>query len=155
MQYKKTQTGWVMIAVFSLILLSMISRYVSDPQTNLPVGIFIVLVAVLAGVLLNFYQLTIVVDAQQITLIYGIGLIRIRLYPKEVLQVKSIKIPWYHGFGIRVVSKGMLYNISGLNGVELNYVEQKPGQASTQKIVWLGSNDAYALQEAIKRSYPG
>jgi hypothetical protein len=155
MQYKKTQTGWVMIAVFSVILLSMTSRYVSVPQTNLPVGVFIVLVAVLTGVLLNFYQLTIVVDAQQITLIYGIGLIRIRLYPKEILQVKRIKIPWYHGFGIRVVSKGMLYNISGFNGVELQYVAQKPGQAPKQKTVWLGSNDGYTLQEAIKRLNPG
>ena len=154
MQYKKTQTGWVMIAVFSGILLSMSSRYVSDPQTDLPVGVFILLVAVLLGLLLNFYQLTITVDNKQILLAFGIGLIRIRLYPAAILNVKRIKIPWFYGFGIRVVSKGMLYNVSGLNGVELNYVEQKPGKDSKQKTVWLGSNDGYSLQEAIKTLYP-
>lgn len=92
-------------------------------------------------ILLFFYNLTIKVNHEKITWTFGIGLINKQL---EISQVKSTRIvenPWYCGWGIRMMSEGTLYNISGFQAVNL---ELKDGTH-----IRLGTDEPQQLKAAI------
>jgi hypothetical protein len=50
---------------------------------------------------------------------FGIGLIRKRIDLAKVRAFRSVRNPWYWGWGIRLYPGGWLYNVSGLDAVEL------------------------------------
>ncbi|MBU1241403.1 hypothetical protein KKF84_02360 [Myxococcota bacterium] len=72
---------------------------------------------------LLFYQLTVRVDAEAVTCIFGVGVITKRLRIRDIMRVKEVKNPWYYGFGIRKVPGGWMYNISGKGAVEFTLKE--------------------------------
>jgi len=59
----------------------------------------------------------------------------------DIQSVNVIRTKWYYGFGIRLIPTGWLYNVSGLDAVELHL---KDG-----KTITLGTNDPYQLEKAI------
>ena len=110
----------------------------------MPLELHLVLMLVFILVLLTFYKLTIRVDHLGIHILYGIGLVHIKISPERINWVKVIKTPWYYGYGIRLTEKGMLYNIQGKTAVEISYFKK------TNKTVQIGSNDASGLKHFIE-----
>jgi hypothetical protein len=90
-----------------------------------------------------FYGMTTTIEDNVLRISYGIGVIRKTILLSEVKTVHVITTPWYHGWGIRVIPNGMLYNIRGLLGVELSFRDK-------HRIIRIGSGRAQALQEAIE-----
>ncbi len=150
MKYEKTQTGWLLIAIISLVMMSLTIGYLTKLGTN-PLSLmgYVILMAILIFVLLMFYKLKIRVDDLGIHVIYGFGLIHIKINPEKVNQVKIVKTPWYYGFGIRFIGRGMLYNIQGPHAVEIAYSKG----TSKGKTVLIGSDDTIALKDAIEKRY--
>jgi hypothetical protein len=74
---------------------------------------------ILSLVVVLFYRLAVTVDQQTILLRFGIGLIHKRIQLSEVVAVREVRNKWIFGWGIRFIPGGMLYNISGLDAVEL------------------------------------
>lgn len=135
MKYEKTQIGWLMILIFSLIIIQLTLAYCYQLGDNpLPLGAFIALSLLFILLLLVFYRLKIRVDSSGIHVIYGIGLIHININPQEIYQVSAVKTPWFYGLGIRFTGKGMLYNIQGFHAVEIYYLDGK------KKTVLIGSS---------------
>ncbi|WP_258406324.1 MULTISPECIES: hypothetical protein [Shewanella] len=62
----------------------------------------------------------------------------------EIESIKKTRTKWYYGLGIRLISTGWLYNVSGLTAVELKL---KDGTT-----VSLGTNDPENLIKAIEQS---
>jgi hypothetical protein len=148
MKYEKTQIGWFMIILFSIVLVSLTICYLMKIGNHpLPLNAYISLTTLFVFVSLVFYRLKIRVDNSGIHIIYGIGLVHIKIKPEKILKVTLVKTPWYLGLGIRVTDKGMLYNIQGQNAVEISYVKGKV------KTVQIGSNDALALKHFIATIY--
>lgn len=148
MKYEKTQTGWLMIVIFSLIIIQLTLAYLYQlGDKPLPLGVFIALALLFIVLLLCFYQLKIRVDQYGIHVIYGIGLIHIKINPQKIYNVSVIKTPWYYGLGIRFTGKGMLYNIQGLNAIEISYLDGK------QKTALVGSNEPELLKAFIEKEY--
>ena len=109
--YKHTQVGWVMIiaAAILIVVVPLISF------TNSIVGCAI---GVLIGVL--FSSLTVCVDREQVTIRFGIGIIRKRILLAEVVSYKVVKNKWWWGWGIHGChGKACLYNVSGFDSIEL------------------------------------
>jgi hypothetical protein len=151
MKYSKTQTGWLAIAIFGFILIQITSSYVLLIQKgNDPSNSLLFFIPILIFCFLNFYQLRIGVDEEKIHVTYGIGLIRIKISPDRVNYVKLIETPWYAGFGIRFMYRGMLYNIQGRKAVEVGY--QKRGKS---KVLFLGTADQEALKRCIETTFAG
>lgn len=148
MKYEKVQTGWIIIVLFSVVILSLTICYLMKIGNHpLPGGVYIILTAIFVLVLLLFYRLKITVDNSGIHVIYGIGLVNIKINPEKINQVTIVKTPWYTGLGIRITDRGMLYNIQGQYAVEISYVKGKV------KTVQVGSNDALALKQFIEKKY--
>jgi hypothetical protein len=75
--------------------------------------------AVLALVLLLFGSLTVEVDREAIRLRFGVGLVRKRIPLAGFRSWREVRNPWSAGWGIRLFPGGVLWNVSGLDAVEL------------------------------------
>nr|WP_298998901.1 hypothetical protein [uncultured Allomuricauda sp.] len=102
MIYRKSQIGWVIlgIIVLTIILLFILfeTQWGDNPLTMVP---FVIISILLLIILLLFYKLTIEVGGSYLNVIYGIGLIKIKLNIDDLLGTKVIRTAWYYGLGIR------------------------------------------------------
>jgi hypothetical protein len=148
MKYEKNQPGWVLVILFSLIILNLTIAYLKQSGSNrLPLNAFVALLVLFLTAILIFYRLKIRVDNNGLHVIYGIGLVHVKINPEKVFDVRIVKSPWYYGLGIRFTPKGMLYNVQGLTAVRLSYLQGK------NKTVTIGSNDPERLKKVLEHKY--
>ena len=69
--------------------------------------------------LLLFGTLTVDVDRERVQVVFGIGLIRKTVRLADIAAFQPVRNPWIAGWGIRAIRGGMLWNVSGLDAVEL------------------------------------
>lgn len=105
---------------------------------------YVITTSVFVLVCLLFYGMTTRIGADTIEVSFGIGLIRKRIQLQRIKSVDTVKSPWYYGWGIRIIPHGMLYNITGTDGVELTFKD-------TSRIVRIGSRDAATLKNEIEK----
>lgn len=141
--YKHAQIGWVIIifAVSILVFLPVIlprgSSAADAAAFGVPFGI-----GLLALVL--FSTLTVTVDNESVAISFGVGLIRRKLLLKDIVSFRAIRDKWWWGWGIHgYPGKGWLYNVSGLDSVE---VTMKNGMKYL-----IGTDEPGKLCEAIRK----
>jgi hypothetical protein len=75
--------------------------------------------AVLGAALVVFGTLTVEVDPERVRLVFGLGLVRKTIRLADVAAFQPVRNPWIVGWGIRLIPGGQLWNVSGLDAVEL------------------------------------
>jgi len=75
--------------------------------------------------LLIFYKLTISIDVNSISFKLGIGLISKKYLLSEIQSCSPVKNNPVYGIGIRMIPQGWLYNVSGLDAIELTFKNKK------------------------------
>jgi hypothetical protein len=108
---------------------------------NLFVGLAVVS-GVLAIAMFLFHSLTVEVTSARIQVAFGPGWIRWRFAVAEVADAQRVRNRWYYGWGIRLTPHGWLYNVSGLDAVQ---VRMKSG-----KRFRIGTDDPDRLLDAIR-----
>ena len=89
----------------------------------------------------TFRSLTVEVDDTDVKLQFGGGLIK-RSFPLECIRsVSQVKTTLLQGWGMRCLGDGWLYNIYGLDAVEL--------QLHSGKRALIGTDESQRLAEAI------
>lgn len=88
--------------------------------------------------------MTTTIDAESITISFGIGLIKKKINLDNIKSVTGVQNPWYWGWGIRIIPNGTLYNISGCKGIELKF-------KNSDKIIRIESKDPETLKKIEKR----
>lgn len=106
-----------------------------------------ILIVTILLVLVLFSSLTVTVSHEHVDVRFGPGLVRKRFRSTEVLQAKPVRNHWYYGWGIRLTPHGWLFNVSGLDAVELLMRDGK-----TYRI---GTNQPKELAAAISRARKG
>lgn len=66
-----------------------------------------------------FSVMTIVVTEQAVSHWFGFGGKRWHRPLSDILEAKVVQNKWYYGWGIRLTPTGWLYNVRGLDAVEL------------------------------------
>ena len=114
--YRHTQVSRAMVGGMGIALAAAVwwSLRVSDPV----VGAAAVLVGV---VLVLFSTLTVRIRDGAMDVFFGPGLIRRRIPVRRIREVRVVRTPWYYGWGIRLTPAGWLWNVSGLDGVEVQF----------------------------------
>ncbi len=135
--YENSQTGYIIIAVIVIALLVILSTLSLE---QIALHQYLIIVTLVIGLVL-FYKLTVRVDRGIITCSFGQGMISKRILAKELSSCQVVKTHWYEGQGIRLTSRGWMYNVGGTKAVELTY---KSG-----KKFLIGSNEAETLCEVI------
>jgi len=144
--YKEFQFGWL-IVIMNFILEMFFSCLYSNQLGDRPLttNVFIIVSGMNLVFLLLFYGLTVTVDSRNIKISFGIGLVSKTIAIASIKSIEMVKNPWYYGWGIRLIPKGWLYNISGSHGIELTFIDKK-------RVIRIGSMDSANLKnEIIKR----
>ena len=143
--YKEFTFGWLIFIVVVPIHLLFTFLHIHGIGDR-PIGTYGYSAMTLTFVLICalFYGLTTNITSDTITVSFGIGLIRKRIPLKRIKAVKTVTSPWYYGWGIRLIPNGILFNISGTDGVELKFHD-------TGRIIRIGSKDSLALKREIEK----
>jgi hypothetical protein len=141
--YKHTQmAGWpVLIPTGLAVMVSTVIGFTLESIFGIALAIILIFLLAL------FYSLTVAVDDSHITLSYGIGLIRIRIPLSRILAVERVRNKWFHGWGIRWIPGGRLYNVSGLQAVELVMVDDTR--------IRIGTDEPFKLSGAVYQRIMG
>jgi len=128
MQPKKfTQFGTFSVMILGpLFLLTLVLALILKPS-DIMGKVITGFVSLSMGIcLLIFYKLTIIIDDTHLSFRLGIGLVS-RKYPlADIKECKPVKNNPLTGIGIRLYSKGWLYNVSGLDAIELTFKHKNP-----------------------------
>jgi hypothetical protein len=117
-RYRHSQTGHLLrlavIAPTPLLLLL-------GPGTNQPRVLFILVPTLLLLVIVSFLftSMTIEIDGEDLTWFFGPGVWRKRIPLVEIASATPVTNPWWYGWGIHKTPRGWLYNVSGLEAVEV------------------------------------
>lgn len=143
--YKEFQFGWIVFWCIVFIQILVTVFYLSDSGSRaISLDGYLVISLLSIVVLLLFYGLTTLVTDEAITVSFGIGIIRKRIRLERIKSVEAVKTPWYYGWGIRVIPNGILYNVSGLDGVELRFIDAK-------RVIRIGTKDSENLKREIEK----
>jgi len=141
--YSHTQTGWVTIVglVAALAIIGVTAQEMDPGSPGRPfVTATLVLMALLIPV---FGWLTVLVDEETVTARFGIGLIRKKIPLRGIKSAERVRNKWYYGWGIRMGPSGWIYNVSGLDAVE---IELKGGGRFR-----IGTDEPEELIQALRR----
>ena len=114
--YTHTQRGMVLLTVFALIAGGLVLLGARNPGFPPILGTTAVVLAVVASL---FGSLTVAVSRERLSLRFGIGLIRKSFPIADIRSVEVVRNRWYYGWGIRYTPHGWLFNVSGLDAVEI------------------------------------
>jgi hypothetical protein len=138
--YNHTQFSVFFTTVFGITLLFVLFLMLATGFSFITVLLFIFFVACLV----TFTTLTVQVDANQVTLYFGIGRPR-KALPREVIQnLRVVQNSPLLGWGIHWFPSGWIYNVGGFEAVE---IEMRDGRR-----LRIGSDEADDLAKAIEQA---
>lgn len=143
MPYRHTQPG--ILILICCLLCGALGAAVLWRSGQWPPAI--ALTVILLAVAFVFSSLTVEVSDNELRWHFGPGLWSYRLPLDEIKEVAVVKNHWWNGFGIRIGPGFRLYNVSGLDAVEL--------RLKSDEIRRIGTDDpqglAQGLREALKQ----
>jgi len=139
MTYKHTQIGWVALAV----CVGIVILFQLLPAPHAPRGIVLPVIALVALSLVALMgTLGVEVDETHVRIKFGVGLIRKSFRLDEIETCRPVRNRWCWGWGVRVIPGGWLYNVAGLDAVEL---VMKNG-----KVFRIGTDEPQVLSDFIQ-----
>lgn len=139
-RYEHTQVGYLVIIpiIVAMILIGII---LANTEFNwIAIGV-LVLIAV---ALVLFSSLTVVIREEELEVRFGPGAVRKRFRLDEIESVRTVKNPWYYGWGIRATPHGLLFRVSGLYAVHI--------KLKTGKQYQIGTDVPHELEQAINQA---
>lgn len=139
--YKHRQAGSAILALMliPLFAFAVILVLVAPRGTLFPLLLFLLVMLLIAY---GFSSLTVEVDAEKVLLYFGPGFIS-RTIPIEAIDnVRVVRNAFWMGLGIHFIRGGIIYNVSGLDGIEITL---KDG-----RLVRIGSDEPETLARAVE-----
>jgi hypothetical protein len=102
---------------------------------------FVPLAALLAATAWAFSSLTVEVTPTRLIWFFGPGLLRKSIEREAIMGVTPVRNPWWYSWGIHLTPRGWLYNVGGLDAVEL--------ALSNGSKLRIGSDEPPALARAL------
>jgi hypothetical protein len=88
--------------------------------------------ALVGGLLLAlFHGFRLTVTDKVLHLKFGIGLIQRTIFRENIVTACQVRNKFWYGFGIRLTPHGWMWNISGLDGVEITYANGRRFRVGT------------------------
>lgn len=114
-RYKHTQIGWVSVGIMGVVtlLLFQVGLVGTAPRIVLQ---FVALALVAAAIVFS-YQTIVVTDTEVVSR-FALGIMPKRIPLDDIVRVEFSPSTWYEGWGIRLTTRGWLYNVSGFGAVE-------------------------------------
>ncbi len=138
--YQHTQIG-------KIIWLALLIAFAGSIIAVAFAGAAAVLTLTVAGLLILligwiFGSLTVEVAGGDLSWWFGPGFWKKRVAADQIETCETVRNKWWWGWGIRYYGKGWLYNVSGLDAVEIKLADGK--------FIRIGSDEPEALGEAVR-----
>jgi hypothetical protein len=140
MRYFHRQVGWMTAGPVMVVTGALTWAFV---EAGIAAWALVPLLLVLIIVGL-FGSLAVAVDHESVRLRFGAGLIRKRIPIARISDCRIVRNKWYYGWGIRLTPRGWMWNISGLDAVELDLDDGGHFR--------IGTDDPDGLRSAIRRA---
>jgi len=127
--YRHTQVGWPGIVIVGGLLIFFGSLL---PTVGLH-PILVVILVLLTVLLVTFTTLTVEVGGGLLALRFGPGPIGRRFPLSEIRAAHAVRNRWWYGWGIRLTPHGWLFNVSGLDAVEIELASGKTYRIGTDE----------------------
>lgn len=132
-RYHHTQIALPWIALAGALAIAMLFTPIRSASITFSV--------LLLAVWLMLTKLTVFIDDTRLTIKFGPGIVRKSFLLSEMTSCAAVRNKWYCGWGIHRTSNGWLYNIYGLDAVEITF--------SSGKKVRIGTDDPRGLAAAL------
>ena len=142
MPYRHTQRGTLTI-ILCLAFAAFDAAFVWRSGQWPAAAVMVVLLAVA----LVFSSLTVEVSESELRWYFGPGFWSYRLPLDDIETVAAVRNHWWNGLGIRMRPGFRLYNVSGLDAVEL--------RLKSREVRRIGTDDPQGLVEALKSAGRG
>jgi hypothetical protein len=143
MPYRHTQPGtWTVISCLAFAALTAVIAWWTG-QWMIPAAVLVIEIA--AAIV--FSSLTVEVSEGELRWYFGPEFWSYRLPRGDIEMVAAVRNRWWYGWGIRTGPGFRLYNVSGLDAVELRL---KSGDVRR-----IGTDDPQGLAVALKSHAPG
>jgi hypothetical protein len=148
MEYQHVQYGYtgILTAVFVAIVAvrALPQSFEDSTWAGVLVALFMVGLVVLT---FWFSKLTVTVLGGTVTATFGPGRPHRVMELSDVNAAREVRNAWIQGWGIRKITNGWMYNVWGLDAVELDF--------TSGRIFRIGTNEPGKLSAAISLSLPG
>ena len=143
MRYEREQRAyliqWVIAPIYLIAIFGMLSS-----GRSLSVWLVVAITGFLfAWLAATFSVLTVIVEGDQLRLYFGRGWPRKSIDLRGVVSSSAVRNRWWYGLGIRWIPGGTLWNVWGLDAVEL--------RLSSGRVFRIGTDDVEGLMAAIAR----
>jgi hypothetical protein len=142
MPYQHTQRGTLILVTCLALAVFVAAMMWRSGQWPMLAGLIVLIV-----VAVLFSSLTVAVTANELQWYFGPGLWTYRLPLDDIQTVAVVRNRWSNGFGIRIGAGFRLYNVSGLDAVELHL---KSGDVRR-----IGTDDPNGLASALRPAARG
>ena len=136
--YRHRQRASLPLLFAALALAALVVLLLVAGAPTLATVVLLVFFAFLA----QFWQLTVTVTREAVRIEFGWGLIHRTVPTDSIKSAKPVRNRWYYGWGIRLYPGGWLYNVAGLDAVEV--------VLSAGRKVRIGTDEPAALTRAIE-----
>ncbi|MDJ0923321.1 MAG: hypothetical protein QNJ77_02065 [Acidimicrobiia bacterium] len=137
MEYRHTQYGYTwFFAVIWMVLMSVIIVMlgdIDDTETVVILAITGAFLLFIGAITLWFSRLTATVGIERVAVFFGAGWPRRRIEVHNILAIRQVRNKWYYGWGIRKIPGGWMYNVWGLDAVELELADGKKFRIGTDE----------------------
>ncbi len=130
--YKHRQIGTMMLCALgcaAAVAATMVA-VISPSPGRIVVGL--VLVTLLLCIFI-FWSLTVEITSEYLTVWFGPGVIRKVFRFEDIRDARIVKNKWYYGWGIRLTPHGLLFNVSGLDAIELELKNNRKFRIGTDE----------------------
>ncbi|ARN81647.1 hypothetical protein [Methylocystis bryophila] len=134
--YRHRQIGWTIIIVLGVATLFAGAADLAAPRSP---ALLVAAIMLLTGLI--FSSLTIEVTPNELVWFFGPGLLKRRVARSEIAKAEPARNKWWWGWGVRLTPRGWLYNVDGLEAVE---IAKKDGASFR-----LGTDEPQALARAL------
>ncbi|MEA2023096.1 MAG: hypothetical protein U9N79_02265 [Actinomycetota bacterium] len=141
MEYRHTQWGYTALPTI-IFFAVMVPIAAADDDVSVTINVAMVaFIVVLLAVVLLFSRLEVTVSDGRIVAAFGFGRPHREIELADVTAVRQVRNTWIQGWGIRKITGGWMYNVWGLDAVEV--------ELSTDSVFRIGTNDPENLLAAI------
>lgn len=126
MEYRHAQHSylWVyLLAWFALIAVGIAVLADDEAESVWIMAIAATALLTIAVVTFWFSRLTVIVSVEGVTCYFGAGRPRRMAARHTIIGFRRVRNKWYYGWGIRKISEGWMYNVWGLDAVELELAD--------------------------------
>jgi hypothetical protein len=141
--YRHVQFGWAIAVGTGLgaLLALAVTLTLSAEMLRDTWWLVAALFAVLGAAWALFASLAVEVDAREVRVRFGIGLIRKTIAIADILRADVVRTRIWWGWGLHWTPAGWLYNVAGRDAVRL--------ELRRERALMIGSDEAGRLKEAI------